>query len=753
VRSTTPTPVALVHADVDSPVAARLYEYLYQRSVPAWRGRSQVPGACSLVLLSAQGVSNPEVLSASNDTSRLVPVKIGAFDEGSLPPRIRQLNWIVWDPSAQEQTCAMVLVATQTDLEDYRDARGLEAKAWAWHLSGRRSDELITDLRRLKALTQNAPGVRIGAPSDLRDHVVADFRRLSLVRARTMRRWRRLRWALAVLLVPTILSASIALYDWVLSARVAGALQVGTADFTSNRRPDVQALKESGLILGGLSSHRNPYPGLVTQLAVALSEPWPESIIGQESPKALNALAFLGDSSRAVGGDGGGNIATWDVTSGARSQVRHVSDRPLYHVATDQDGHTILAVDQSGAVFVVRQGSAAPVQVRVSGVPDKLVESADGALGSFVVNDRVFRLDLRTGTPRPELVAQADRVLDLEPQAGGHIAALVRTAQTLRLVDVGTGHSLWERRSSAPELESGAISGDGSLAVTSGSQLLWSDGIADLRPTGQYVPDVLDALAITRSRLIIYSASAIGTRVFDLESGIQLPPICREIASMVGLAVAPSEDRVYCQGAGAFSIWNPAPVRPEAVDPHPEIDSRADSAGNLARAELSKDGTVAVTWRQGTSGPNVTSVLDLSGRSLAEPMAEKAVTLVLPGFSGPVTAVGISTPTNTLLVGSSDGVVMELDHAADGSWLISNRWQAPDRLTVRAASVDQGMLHVSTSRFAWSIPSCAGCSVNPLRLVARAIGRQLPCYSRSMGELIPADMRSVLKIRLCSSAL
>jgi WD40 repeat protein len=750
--------VGLISAPCDDPTARTICGYLGGQGIDVVVPPPQRSGQHSeVVLLSQGGMENLQFLHAVGTSGghRRVPVVIDVIDGARLPEDLRQLNWIPWDDDNPERACAQILSASQTDLSVYRHARSTEAKALAWHGSQRGRDELITDLKQVKRLIAERAreGEQAGRHAEQR-RLVEEFLQASVRRGKALRRWRRLRIAVAVAAVPFVALAGLGLFHWREQAVVEAQLQIATSDGMSDLRPEVQSVKMAALVLRQEASPKGPNPAVVSQLAAAVAEPWPESIFGTESSKALNSVALLDDPSLAVGADGGGNVSSWNIRTGERLWVRPVGRRVLQIVAASRDGAVVAAADDQ-AVHVLGQGKAEVRAVAVPGAPQVMGVSNDGRWLVYAVGGKIHRVDVSSASAPSVTVGSFDDVLAIRVSRTGAILAMVRSSNRVTVLDTATGRARWTAVVAHDPLMSGALAADGSVAVTGpGHQVYWSDGRAALQPTGQYVPDLLTAMAATSNGLLVWSSAAQGTQVYDVWNHLQLPPICRELSIAYDLVLSPAEDRVDCAGAGVHDVWRLGIDRPTATAPPGLAGTQSlqvtRSGGPVSGVTGTSQGLLQVTLTGVAAGQGGLVTLDPSGATLrGTGVSSSPVAFGSQGSTGKPSAVALTPDGATLAVGSDSGDVTEYD-AVNGRALVrSSRWQAPDHSIVRRIGYKSDGMTVTTDTFVWRISSCTGCSAHPDRLVTRVMQRQMPCYQADLQRVVPADLLGRLGTRLC----
>jgi WD40 repeat protein len=750
--------VGVVSAPPDGAIARTICGYLADQGIDIVDPPPRRTGQHSeVVLLSRGSLENTEFVQAiaTPDGHRRVPVVIGdvGVDADGLPEDLRKLNWIPWDNDNLERSLALILSASQTDLGVYRHARSTETKALAWHRNHRGKDELITDLKQIEHLIAKRTGGDEQVGYSEQSFLVEEFLQASLRRSKSLRRWRRLRIALAAAAVPFVAVTGLKLFQWRIQAAVEAKLQLSTSDGMSNVRPEVQSVKLATLVLHQEDNHKgsNSNPAVVAQLAAAVAEPWPESILGLESRKALNSVALLDDPSIAVGADGGGVVSRWDTRSGERLWARPVSRRILQVVAATPDGAVVAAADDR-AIHILRRGHTEVAAVAVPDAPQDMAVSNDGRWLVYAVEGELHRIDLLTMSA--DTVGSFAEILAIRASQSGAILSMTRSGDRITVLDTATGSARWTVEVAHDPLMSGALAADGSVAVTGADhQLYWSDGRSVLQPTGQYVPDSLTAMAATSNGLVVWSSAAQGTHVYDAWNHLRLPPICRELSFASGLVLSPAEDRVDCAGAGTHDIWRMGIDRPTATAPQ-GIASVPDLKVKRLRGPVSEvigtpQGLLQVTLTGTSAGQGGLVILDPSGATLHKAIMSSSVMFGSQGSTGKPSSIALTSDGATLAVGSDDGDVAEYD-AIDGRTLVrASRWQAPDHSIIRRISYETDAMTVTTDTLVWRVPSCAGCAAHPDRLVARVMQRQMPCYSVDLLNVVPADLLRRLGTRLC----
>lgn len=760
------TPVAVLATDADALVAEKIRTYLGENGIRSIEETTKAEHS-TVVLLSADSVRDRAFLARVDGVgpTRLVPVAMGAVPTANLPEVLCTINWILWDPNDPQRACANILSATQTDLDHYRIARSVEAKAHAWESGGRNKFELLVSRGELREAIADSAALQPDTGGD-QDPVIGDFLSASRLHVRKLT-WKHRR-RLAVWTVMTVVLVFVGGFFFI-SKR--DAIQTQQLQYiahgpSTDRRPDVQAIKMAALLVHEVAIGKGLDPGLVNGLADDLSEPWPMALLGEESPKSLNALAFDDDPSRIWGADGGGEVAAWSLKAGTRGPARKAGVL-LSQVAVTPDGHTIATSDGT-KVRVLHDGRATTTVTAKSSVQD-LVLSRNGSWLAYHAGDQVFSIDLSGVTLTPKPSPKYDRVLDLQATTGG-ILALVRQGDHVAVVDVVDGHERWRSTEPTSELEKGAVAPNGGVALSSPSgQVLWSGGRAPLMATGQYTPDLLTAIAVTSDGLVLYSANAIGTRGYDAKVGVRIPDVCRELATVVRLTLSPDEKRLSCDGQGMHSIWSLEGLRPQGpakrapgsagrgaavseTESGEGMVSVHGAKGFIVSASVTPEGYLKLESRKGLTGPAERRLLiDVTGASVR---SGDKLPVLLPGTihsDAPPSFLAIAPNGSTLAVGSADGSLTELDVIGTHTIIRAHRWVAPDRAAIRSVVYEGRELVVTTDSAVWRVPSCAGCGATPLALVAIVMRRQLPCYPADLTKIVPAEDLKLMKVRLCAA--
>jgi WD40 repeat protein len=182
----------------------------------------------------------------------------------------------------------------------------------------------------------------------------------------------------------------------------------------------------------------------------------------------------------------------------------------------------------------------------------------------------------------------------------------------------------------------------------------------------------------------------------------------------------------------------------------------AEGANPGATVDVLSDGRVKFTAAGGTE------ILDPRASTFAGDARPRGSTpdgkvdsVFDPGtlwFAGEPTVVSVNSTGTTAAVGSSDGVVTELD-LRPGEPALASRWTVSGQaaITHLGWSPDGGSLVVGTNRGEWFTPdSCAGCGSDLTKLLTAVSNRGWFCYPKEAVELFTPIAARSLGIRQCA---
>ena len=147
-----------------------------------------------VVFLSTAGLADAgwrdQLAGAAAVAARLIPVKVGTVDDTLVPPRLREPNWIIWDPGNVSVAFGSVLAGLLSDPDRRALSRRLSHEADAWVLAGRIDAFLITDYPRARQMAQvlaDLSADKLAAPTPAMRQFVARSVKVSRPRHRRRR--------------------------------------------------------------------------------------------------------------------------------------------------------------------------------------------------------------------------------------------------------------------------------------------------------------------------------------------------------------------------------------------------------------------------------------------------------------------------------------------------------------------------------------------------------------------------------------
>ncbi|MGW6194814.1 WD40 repeat domain-containing protein [Kribbella sp. NPDC055110] len=701
-----------------------------------------------VVLLSASAARDRGWLTEITQAvgARIIPVRVGPLGSDGLPGELSILNWIIWDPDTPDRSCALVFASSQTDLDSHRVTQGLSSRARIWVAGGRRDDALLDDLDEVAS----ARAAQLDGADAKHSGLIAEFVERSATKVAAARRRRRRKRVVRYLLGSVAVVTIIALVFVARAQMQSFTLSQSASDAVADRRPDVQAIKDAATIMQSRENGKPADRSDVQRLVTALSYPWPRAFVGMEWTKAANGFAFLEDDKTAVVVDGGGLLVWYEVMTGRSVHSLDIGlERGIpEHVVSSLDGATV-AVAADSALFVVSR-SGGIEQTLPLAARDLQLTSDGHALVALVDNDLVtiHKVDNRWTAAQGR---HYDDVLDLISTPAGSLSALVRIGGRIVVVDAVTGgvKSAWAFP--AHTFEAGALGADGSVVLKAADkQIYWARSTdRSLQPSGISTADVVDALAILPGGLVVMSSRPKGTQLYLMPDGVSLGVICDELSYVGSVIVSPDGQLLACHSGGGFAVWSVqgrAPIAramPHQLRPTGAPVAVSSPDGLVAVAKATRSGLIEVQLRSGA-----VLRLDPGGRASGQAQSPPPLQDVLT-FSGEVTSLQLENAGSTLLLGTSDGVVLEVD-VVSGSALMSSRWQAADRAAVRRVEpIADGYLRVTTDTFVWKTLSCAGCAGSPDRLIEQTRVRLLNCSPSSVNPVVPNRFVKALGIRIC----
>ena len=506
----------------------------------------------AVVFLSATGLSHPGWLEEAAASVRLIPVRVGAIRAELVPERLRELNWIDWQPDNVRATFGYVLAGLLSDPGRRDLSRQLSHEAEAWERSGRRNALLINDNRRARRMLDvlhDLDADRLAVPSDTMRQFVQRSVKVSRPRYRR-RRWRMI--AGVVLAVTALATVAVALPAIRLGAYNNNESIVTSGDhYMLADLPEWSAANAAALLADG-----TPAEQALAQVTLiqALDLPW--EIDALQLKQAPATVPFR-HGTEAVAAVGTGTTSVVMVINVVTQRVLWSTIVPggRYFLSVSPDGGTALGVGPAGAIVI----SLATHAWRRIAAGTRFEDGELGSGGMAVVrlaDVHLAVLNIATGAVTdfgayPALISVAPRT------PGGPATGLVQTrADRIELIRLPSRRVIAAMPGN-PSLEVGAIAPDHRHAVIEGGDgQFWTFGAGQpAEPTGIAVPAVPSGLLwSTGHRLLVYSQDQRG-QVYYLPRAELLGTICREDTRLLDVIPDYGSDVVTCEGQGGATFW------------------------------------------------------------------------------------------------------------------------------------------------------------------------------------------------------
>lgn len=673
-----------------------------------------------VVFLSTAGLTEPgwpaQVAAAIATAARLIPVRVGEITDTLVPERLREPNWIDWEPGNVNATFGSVLAGLLSDPGRRNLSRQLSHETDAWVRSGRSDALLITDYRRARQMA----GVLADLSADqlaVPTAAMRQFVQRSVKVSRPKHRRRRTRVVLGVAgTVLALLTVAVAL----------PAISVGNYNnkesiVTTGDQELLQDLPEwSAANAAALLVNGTPAEQALAQVTLlqALNSPWEIDALQWKQPPSSSVPFRHGTRAILSVGD---ELVVLDVQTQQEVWTAIAPGGP-YYLSVDPDGRTAVGLSQDGAIVV---DLATHTWRRVA----LGTEFADGRLGSDgiavvrLIGARLAELNTATGTVTqlgsyPAIIGVAAET----PQ--GDAAALVRD-QTGRIDLI----QLPSRRviASMPGnsgTEYGAISPGGRHAIVEGGDgQFWTFGVGEpATPTGIPVPVVLSGLLwTTGDRVVAYSEDQRG-QVYYLPRAEPLGDVCWQDTRLFEVVPDDTSDVVACEGQGGTTFWS--------LPPGPLEHPLPGESGGRTRAA---DG-VTVT----SSGPQIQVRAPQLNSGWFQPL------------DSDISAVGIADSGKRVILGDTVGEVAVLDLESGYAANVVT-WDAPDRSPIVAVGWDNGPVVTTRSGQTWRPADCADCGTEA-GLLGTYRARVSGCFSARQLASIGGATWPILGLRECTVA-
>ena len=237
-------------------------------------GQPEFQDAAIVVVLSAGLLASGATLPDPGQfpDARLVPVTYHALDATLVPAGVAELNWISWHEDGVEAALHSVLTACTTDLESYRTAQAVLARAEGWEIAGRRQADLIGDRKRL-ATTESALARSGIAPSSL----LVNYLQASAQEAGRLRRRALRRFVLRAVLAIALVSGGLVVANQVGYMRDRSNLELVASLDDIHLYPFANSITLAALVLAQTEQGDTPSSGTIDELTGMLSSPWPRA--------------------------------------------------------------------------------------------------------------------------------------------------------------------------------------------------------------------------------------------------------------------------------------------------------------------------------------------------------------------------------------------------------------------------------------------------------------------------------------------
>ena len=674
-----------------------------------------------VVFLSAPALASPpwmaHVTAATAAASRLIPLRVGQIDDQQVPPRLRELNWIDWQPDNVRATFGYVLAGLLSDPTRRDQSRRVAHEAAAWLRSGRRDAELIGDYRRARrmaSLLRELGSDQPSAPAPM----TRQFVERSVAVSRRKYRRRRARSVIAALgVAAALLVAAIAIPAINLAGYNNKESVTTTGDpYELRDLPEWSAANAAALLVNGTAAERAL--ARVTLLR-ALSEPWETDAL-QWSPSANSAAPYDGGSRAIVSITDA--LVVLDVRTQRALWAAITPGGPYYGLSVDPQQQDALALGQDGAIVI----NLATHAVR------RLADGtsfAYGSLGSdgiaIVALSNGGLAELNTSTGALTSLGSYPAILSVAAETpGADAAALVRdTRGFVHLVRLPSRVVLASMPGSATT-EVGAIAPDGRSAVVEGSDgQFWTFGTGQpATPTGIPVPAIVSGVDwSTGGRLVVYSQDQ-RAQVYYLPRAELLGTVCWQDPRLFAVVPDHTSGMVACEDPGGITFWQ-LPPGPLAPGINGEASGRVSSAG----------GTTVTA-----SGPDIKITGSSFNSGLYQPL------------SSAITAVTVAEGGHVIVVGDSVGEAAVIDKEPGYAATVVT-WTAPDAAPIAAVGWANGPVVTTKSGQTWRLADCADCGTDAGLLKAYQ-ERDTGCFSARQLADIGGATWTALGLRECRPA-
>lgn len=666
-----------------------------------------IAGDSAIVLISDEAVENPawqRAVRAIGADVRVIPAgateNADYSDPDVIPPRIEEVHFIRID----EHLLDNLLDSLTTDPGFYTLKNRMMSLAQAWEASGRSDSFLLADAGQAgkslalmqKKLENETDPYLIAQLED-----IIEFLQHSRVYARQLLAgavWRNAKRGAAALAAVAIVVLFLVVMPFLRRASYSSAL------VTAGLRADIAPVAAVRLVEG----LTNPFvPGdakreYFQDLVGYLDMNWPDSPLGAGYKWWLNDAAMTSDTGSVWTATGGGDLVRWDRASGGIVAEEAVSASPLAALAVTGGEEYFAAIDSEGYVFLKEGGGAwgrseAPIDMPATRDLGMLL--APGGEAVAVHNSRDIFLLSGGATPRPEHHYSYDRVLSVQLEGGGALAAVVEGGR-LKCLELAGGQVA--REYPIPAEAHGtcpAVLREGRLlfAGPAGQLLLWDRQRPDrAEPLGLVLSQPL-SLAWVDGATLAYHDRNTGTHLYDFEHQIDLGPCLTVLPALDRLQA--HEGRLIAQANGMVYTEDVTSLLPrESVDEGAVLlsfEGQSDTGldGALEEIAIVNEYIIRLTLA-GDGGPQTVVVDGANRYFVGEAQRDEGLLAGIPEgysypsvspvrFTGRPTVVGILDDGDCAVIGASDGSFFELRAAGDGLLVCSQR-QIPSHSAVAA---------------------------------------------------------------------
>ncbi|MDS1116014.1 WD40 repeat domain-containing protein [Gordonia westfalica] len=697
----------------------------------------------AIVAISPALIADRELLDTlrSWDGTRLVPVRVAPVGAGEVPAFLRELNWILWDTADIGARNSSLLTALHFDLGRYRDAQGLEAQAAAWVAADRDPHYLIADRKAI------ADGTPAGASAQLAEYLAASERA-------SRREWwkRNGRWVFRGVALLGVIAIAVTGWRTVENLKSANTL-AGTllSVDDSADRADLQALKLGGLIDQQAANGRAVPDSTYGVLMQAMSHPWDLGVLGYTRNAAINGFVVGDDPTVAISADGEGTLVRWDLSTGAMTDRRRLTDSSLYLVDATPDGRIAATYAADNTLRITEVSSGATVNAPASNVAHLQI-SDSGTTMAYHGSETLTRLTVPSGARQPvtRMVGSYDAVYDLQGGPGDTVWALAEEDGDLVAINAASGAVAHRSALPTGKIYDAAISPSGKQLVAVGDDgQLWMAPVGGrFTPTGLAAPRSVSTLVLDNRGRVLLSAPVSGPQVVDTVDGAT-SRVCGSVSTVDDFSLSTDGNSVICSARGVGVLADLTEVTSAPRPPALNVQSSRSAAAGLASVRLADDGVVHVV--NGSTRvdlrPSSTSVVAQSGQALPW----------IPGTifgEGRPTAVALTPDGSTVAIGTSAGVVTEIDLPADGSIAFAGRWRPHNRPITSIAWQGTNQLWTEAHNGTWwRGPSCAGCGTSIDVLFQRIRDRQWVCYPAETRDIFTDRTRSTFALKPCADPI